>query len=137
MTGPYDDIIKLPHHTSSKRPRMSQANRAAQFAPFAALTGHGAAIQETARLTSEQLTLDENTLAELDRTLQALSASIDKKPEITVTHFVPDKKKAGGRYATTQGALCKIDEYERLLIFENGKRVAISDIVEILPSYQP
>ena len=87
MTGPYDDILHLPHPTSKRHPRMPIADRAAQFSPFAALTGHGAAIEETARVTDRRIELDEDAKEQLDQTLQLLLERIDEQPEITVTWF--------------------------------------------------
>ena len=98
MTGPYDDIINLPHPTSAKHPRMPLSDRAAQFAPFAALSGHSAALVETARLTDQRMELDEDARAALDSKQQLLLERIKERPEITVTWFQPDAKKDGGRY---------------------------------------
>ena len=96
MTGPYDDIIHLPHPTSSKHPRMPIADRAAIFSPFAALAGHSAAIAETARLTNQKAELDEDARAELDRRQAVLLEQIGQQPEVTVTWFQPDERKDGG-----------------------------------------
>ena len=97
MSGKYDDIINLPHPTSAKHPRMPISERAAIFSPFAALTGHAAAIQETARLTEQKMELDEDTKAELDRRQAILLEHIAEQPEVTVTWFQPDERKDGGR----------------------------------------
>lgn len=110
--GPYDDIINLPHHTSTTRPRMPRENRAAMFSPFAALTGYEAAIKETARLTDERIELSENMIEDLDAKLAILAEKVEEHPKIAVTYFRSDAKKAGGAYVTTAGALKKIDEYE-------------------------
>lgn len=97
MSGPYDNIINLPHPTSKRHPRMSLHDRAAQFSPFAALSGHAAALAETTRLTDRKIELDEDTRAELDRRQAVLLEQISEQPEITVTWFQPDgKKRAGG-----------------------------------------
>ena len=96
MSGPYDDIINLPHPTSTKHPRMPMSDRAAIFSPFAALTGHAAAIQETARLTDQRMELDEDTRAELDRRQAVLLKYIAEQPEVTVIWFQPDERKDGG-----------------------------------------
>lgn len=111
--GPYDDIIDLPRHVSTTRPQMSRENRAAQFSPFAALTGYDAAIRETARLTDEKIELGEGAVADLDMKLGMLADLIDDHPEIAMIYFRPDEKKSGGSYVTVAGALKKIDEYER------------------------
>ena len=131
MTGPYDDIIDLPHPVSATRSRMSIANRAAQFSPFAALTGYDAAISETARLTSERIELDEGDIAILDSKLSILKDMIADHPDIAVTYFQADKKKAGGSYVTVSGAVKKIDDYESAIVLMNGKKITIEDIIGI------
>ena len=131
MTGPYDDIIDLPHPVSATRSRMSIANRAAQFSPFAALTGYDAAISETARLTSERIELDEGDIAILDGKLSILKDIIADHPDIAVTYFQADKKKAGGSYVTVSGAVKKIDDYESAIVLMNGKKITIEDIIGI------
>lgn len=128
---PYDDIIDLPHHVSDTRPQMSRENRAAQFAPFAALTGYDAAIKETARLTDERIELSESAIAELDMKLSLLADMIAAHPEVTVTYFQPDEKKQGGAYVVATDALKIIDDYERTIILMDGKKIAIEDIVEV------
>lgn len=129
MSGKYDDIIGLPHPTSSKHPRMPISERAAIFSPFAALSGHSAALAETARLTDQRVELDEDTKAELDRRQAVLLEHIAEQPEITVTWFQPDEKKAGGAYRTVTGRLRKIDEAERALVLLDGTRVPLEDMV--------
>ncbi len=127
----YDDIIDLPHHTSKKHPRMPLLDRAAQFAPFAALTGHEAAIKETARLTEEEMELDENRKELLDLRLQQLQEHLSEQPEVTVTYFQPDEKKAGGAYVSVTGRVKKVDGYEGELVFTDGQKVELNYIVEI------
>lgn len=127
----YADIIALPHHTSIKRPRMSRENRAAQFSPFAALTGYDAAIDETARLTDEKLELDDDRINDINAKLQYIKDHIDEKPEISVEYFIPDEKKSGEAYVTVSGAVRIIDEYERSVVFGDGRRIAIDDIYGI------
>lgn len=131
MSGPYDDIIHLPHPTSKNRPRMSIHDRAAQFSPFAALSGHAAAIAETARLTDRKLELDEDTKAELDRRQAILLEHISERPEITVTWFRPDERKEGGAYITTTGRLKKLDEAERILILTDDTRIPLEAVVSL------
>lgn len=131
MTGPYDDIIHLPHPVSVSRPQMPIANRAAQFSPFAALTGHEAAVKEAARLTDDRRLLDESSLADLDRKLQALSERIGGHPEISVTYFRRDEKKEDGSSVTVTGEIKKLDRYERVIVMSNGKRIKIEDILNI------
>ena len=131
MTGPYDDIIRLPHPTSAKHPRMPIRDRAAIFSPFAALSGHSAAIAETARLTDQRLDLDEDARAELGRRQQALLEHLADRPEVSVTWFQPDGKKDGGTYVTTTGRLKKIDEVERTLVLTDGMVIALDDVMGI------
>ena len=131
MSGPYDDIINLPHPTSKRHPRMPVHDRAAIFSPFAALSGHGAAIAETARLTERRMELDEDTRAELDRKQGVLLEHIDEQPEITITWFQPDEKKDGGAYLTTTGRLKKLRELERLLVLADGTEIPLEDVVAL------
>ena len=127
----YDDIIDLPHHVSRKHPQMPLLDRAAQFAPFAALTGHEAAIRETARLTEEEIELDENSKELLDFRLQQLQEHISECPEVTVTYFCPDEKKSGGFYETVTGAVKKVDGYAGELVFTDGRRIALGTVIEL------
>ena len=131
MSGPYDDIINLPHPTSQRHPRMPVRDRAAIFSPFAALSGHGAAIAETARLTERRMELDEDTRAELDRKQAVLLEHIDEQPEITITWFQPDEKKDGGAYLTTTGRLKKLRELERILVLADGTEIPMEDVVAL------
>ena len=131
MSGPYDDIINLPHPTSKRHPRMPIRDRAAIFSPFAALSGHGAAIAETARLTERRIELDEDTRAELDRRQAILLEHIDEQPEITITWFQPDEKKDGGAYLTTTGRLRKLRELERILVLADGTEIPMEDVVAL------
>lgn len=130
MTGPYDDMLYMerPH---SRRAKMSAINRAAQFAPFAALNGHEAAILESGRLTDHKRELDETEKACLNRKLCALAASLDAHPEVTVTYFLPDERKQGGSYESFCGRLVKIQLLLGILQFEDGTRIPIEDISEI------
>ena len=129
--GEYDDIINLPHHVSRKHPQMSIHDRAAQFAPFAALTGHGEAIAETARLTDRKIELDDYERLKLDEKLLILQEHIMEMPEISVTYFCPDEKKEGGKYVTVTKALRKINDMERTLLMEDGMQIRIEDILEV------
>lgn len=126
---PYNDILYLPHHASTRHPPMPMSDRAAQFSPFAALTGHSDAIQETERLTGERVELSEEAKALLDQKQQYL-ANLDR-PELTATYFVADTKKEGGAYVSTNGILKKIDPIERLLILVSGQAIPLDDIVGI------
>lgn len=122
----YEDIIDLPHPTSQKHPRMSLYDRAAQFSPFAALTGHDAAIRETARFTEEKIEQSEDMIRGLDRKLRLLAEH--PGAEATVTYFVPDEKKSGGAYVTHTGTVRKIDTYEHTLVMADKTTIAIDQI---------
>lgn len=126
--GRYDDIINLPHHVSTKHPHMAPIDRAAQFSPFAALTGHDEAIKETARLTDERMELDENRKELLDVRLQLLREHLGEKPTVTFTFFEPDERKSGGAYVTVTGSVKKIEEYENKIILEEGVVILIDEI---------
>lgn len=125
----YDDIINLPPHRSKTHPHMALIDRAAQFAPFAALTGYGDAIDETARLTDGRPDLDEQRLAELDERLFQIMA----KPNtvVCITYFVPDEKKEGGRYEQAEGTIKKIDDIAKVIVTDRGERISIENIVEL------
>ena len=128
MNHAYDDIIRLPHPTSRKHPRMSMEERAAQFAPFAALTGFGGVIRETGRLTDKQVELGESDQVELERVLTFLDSQEEEHPMIKVTYFLPDTYKEGGTYVTVTGHLKRIDQGEGALLLWEGVRVPIQDI---------
>lgn len=127
----YDDIIDLPHHVSATRPRMSMIDRAAQFSPFAALTGYDAAIKETGRLTDERIELSEESRIVLDRKQQLLLDNLADRPEVSVTYFVPDERKSGGAYVTVTGQVKKVDEFERLLILTDGTKIPLDEILDM------
>ena len=131
MSGRYDDIIDLPHPVSQRHPQMPLADRAAQFSPFAALTGLDAALQETARLTDRRITLDEYEQAELDKTLQALRETAPQHPAVEVTYFQPDARKAGGQYVTAVGHVKRIAEYEQQLILTEGTIIPLEEILAV------
>ncbi|HOG02081.1 MAG TPA: hypothetical protein PKW41_12110 [Clostridia bacterium] len=131
MTGAYDDIISLPRHVSATRPHMAVADRAAQFSPFAALTGYDAAIKETARLTDERIELDEYMKGALSDRLQIIADRMNEHPEISITYFQPDVKKEGGSYVTAIGAAKKIDEFERVVRMADGTAIPIDEIISI------
>lgn len=121
----------LPHHVSQKHPPMPRINRAAQFAPFAALTGYEAAIEETARITDAKIELTEDSRAELDRKQQKLTALISQSPTVTVTYFLPDTRKSGGSYQNVTAALYGIDSVERVLRLSDGSRIPLDDILDL------
>lgn len=127
----YEDIIHLPHHVSSKRPQMPMIDRAAQFSPFAALTGYDDAISETGRLTDKKIDLSEEEKEVLDRKQQLLLEKLDKRPALTVTYFVPDAKKSGGAYVTKSGNLKKIDAIERWMQLTDGTKIPLDDVAGI------
>ena len=127
----YDDIINLPHHVSKKHPQMSLHDRAAQFSPFAALTGHKAAINETARLTDEKQILSEDVIAKLNEQLNLIKENIGTNKTVTITYFVPDDKKSGGAYISNTGVVKKIDEYNRTVIMTDKTVIPIEQISEM------
>lgn len=127
----YDDIINLPHPVSKNHPRMSLWNRAAQFAPFAALTGYGAAIDETARQTGVQKDLGEYELDELNRKMALLLEEITDNPAVTIVYFEPDRRKSGGAYRTLTCRLKSLDEAEHVLLTTDGQKIPLAEIVEI------
>ena len=127
----YEDIIDLPHHVSEKYPQMPTADRAAQFAPFAALTGHDAAIRETARLTDERRELDEEEKAVLDEKLRGLLDNEGEPPAATFTYFIPDKTKKGGEYVSVSGRIHKVDRFRGRLILQDGTEIPVDDIRQI------
>lgn len=129
--GNYDDIINLPHHQSTKRPHMTLHNRAAQFAPFAALTGYAEEVAETARLTDKKIFLADNEISKLNEQLQYIAANLNMQWEIVITHFVPDQRKDGGAYVDKIGIIKKIDDIEHKIIFTDGEEILIENIYSI------
>lgn len=131
MTNSYDDIIHLPHHVSATHPQMPAIDRAAQFAPFAALSGYDAAVREAARLTDKRLELDESVKEALNMKLQIIADHLKDRPEVAITYFEPDRKKAGGAYLTSVGTVKKIDGYLRIVVMTNGTVIPIDEIFSI------
>ena len=129
MTTQYDDIIRLPHHVSSTRPRMSAIDRAAQFSPFAALTGYDTSIKESARLTDARIELDDSQKEEISEKLRLVTGQLDA--EIKITYFLPDTKKTGGKYVLAASAVKKVDEYERMIIMGDGKQIPIDEVIDV------
>ena len=129
--GKYDEIISLPHHVSKIRPQMPMSDRAAQFSPFAALTGYDSAIKETGRLTAEKIELDEESLNVLNMRYQMLMDALAEGPEVRITYFKPDERKAGGAYVTITGAVRKIDDFEQMIIMQDETRVPMSDVLSL------
>lgn len=131
MLHPYDDILHLPHHVSAKRTQMPIADRAAQFSPFAALTGYDDAVKETARLTDEQIELDENSKTILNEKLEMILERLGERPSVQITYFRPDDRKAGGAYVAVTGIVRKVDAYERTVMLEDGTRILLDRIYDI------
>ena len=131
MSGNYDDIIALPHPEPRTHPRMSLHDRAAQFSPFAALTGHSAAIAETGRLTDSRITLDESEIARVDAALQRLRELLPQAPAVSITYFVPDERKAGGSYQTVTGTARRIDTANGVLLLTDQRAILIPDIFNV------
>lgn len=124
----YDDIINLPHHVSKTRKPMSMENRAAQFAPFAALTGHDDAISETSRLTSSRIELSEDEQVGLTKRLEH---AIKLQSSVNITYFHPDTLKEGGEYVTVSGIIKKVDEYESCIILSDKRKIRLADILSL------
>lgn len=131
MSGKYDDIIALPHPEPRTHPRMSLHDRAAQFSPFAALTGHSAAIAETGRLTDSRITLDESEMTRVDTELQHLQELLPSRPTVSITYFVPDERKAGGSYQTVTGTVRRIDTVNSALLLTDQRAIPIPDILDV------
>ena len=127
----YDDMLNLPHHVSLTHPQMSALARAAQFSPFAALTGYDDAVKETARLTDAKLELDEDEKARISVRLNILQEQLATHPEIIITYFVPDAKKAGGTYVSVTGTVKKIDQVEQCIRMESGETFPIENILTV------
>lgn len=131
MNNRYDEIMGLPHHVSTTRPQMPMSDRAAQFAPFAALTGYDSAIKETGRLTDERIELDEEALAALDRKYQLLMDTLDDAPEVTIIYFQPDERKAGGQYVSATGTVKKVDTFGRRILLQDGTRIPLDSVYDL------
>ena len=131
MKRNYDDIINLPRHVSDKHPHMSIHDRAAQFAPFAALTGHSEAVSETARYVDEKIDLGEDAIKEIQDTLNYIQEHISQSPQVTITYFVADGRKRGGRYVTETVKVKKMDNLEQALYIDNAVSIKFTDIFEL------
>lgn len=129
MEDNYEDIINLPHHVSQKRRHMSLYDRAAQFAPFAALTGYDDAINETARFTDNPIDIDDNARTILDNKMSEIRNMV--APDVTITHFVPDALKDGGSYISTSGIIKSIDDNQQTIILQDGMRISPENIIDI------
>ena len=126
----YSDIINLSRPVS-KRPRMSLEQRSAQFAPFAALTGYEGQVKETARLTNKKIEINEELKEILDLKIQLIQEKIKEQPDVTITYFIPDDKKQGGKYKTVTNSVKKIDTYKNEIILIDGTTIAIDEIIDI------
>ena len=131
MNHKYSDILHLPYQKSKNYPPMLNSHRAAQFAPFAALTGHDMAVREVARLTADKVELDESSITRLNEKIQLLKKHLLQRPMVTITYFQHDEKKTGGAYLTTDGYVKKIDDYHNILVMEQGILISFSDIFDI------
>ncbi len=129
--NPYEDILHCPHPISTRHAAMTKLDRAAQFAPFAALTGYEDAISEEARLTEPKICQEESCRQDLDRVCQYLQNYIKERPMITVTYFQPDARKTGGAYRKVTQRLKQLDEYDRCLVLCTGQEISMEDIVAI------
>ena len=127
----YEDIINLPHHVSKKHPQISRESRAAQFAPFAALTGYGDAVEETARITGSRIELGEEMKAIINDKLNIINLHIKERPQVTLTYFVPDVRKDGGSYISTTDNVRRIGLANNVIVLSNRKKINISDIIGV------
>ncbi|MBQ9155903.1 MAG: YolD-like family protein [Eubacterium sp.] len=127
----YGDIINLPHYEPKNHPRMTLYKRAAQFAPFSALTGYGEAVEEVARYTENPADLSEDQMEELNYRLDILQSRLDTGPDIRVTYYKPDERKAGGAYLTVTGKVMKIDKLKGYLALADGRQISLKYVVEL------
>jgi methanogenic corrinoid protein MtbC1 len=127
----YEDIIHLQHHVSSHHEHMSLIDRAAQFSPFAALTGFDGEIKETARLTDKRMELAADAREILNEKLRIVREQLNNKMEVEFTFYQPDEMKSGGAYVSVRGLVKKIDEYEHVVVMQDGTRISVEDIVAI------
>ncbi len=131
MSNKYDDMLHMPHHVSARHLPMSSSERAAQFSPFAALSGYEAALDESARVTQQRIELDEQEKERINKALVVIKKNIAARPMLHITHFVPDELKCGGTYTETMAAVKRVDEYGCFLVLTDGKRIALDDIINI------
>lgn len=131
----YSDIFGRPHHVSSKRLQMSRANRAAQFSPFAALTGYDALVDEFARVTDIKVEKADDDLARIDMKLQLLQSHLSDNPEVTILYFEPDSQKYGGAYIERSGKVKKIDTINQILLMQSGITIPLDDILDITGAF--
>ncbi len=129
--GTYDDIIELPYHKSHKRTHMPARDRAAQFAPFAALSGYGEAVDETARLTDERIELDQSVREEIGEELRLIGRRPEAETRVAMTYFVPDLHKSGGSYVIEECMVSRVDEYLQTVVLSDGRIIPMEDIYMI------
>lgn len=128
---PYEDIVNLPRHISKIHPQATMADRAARFSPFAAISGYDDMVKEAARVTEERIDITDATKELLNEKLNMIIEFLDEEPEVTITYFEPDKKKDGGAYMSITGTVKRIDEYERIVLMTDEKRIKIDEIYAI------
>ena len=131
MRTGYEDIMHLPHHVSATRPRMSMHDRAAQFAPFAALTGFEDKANETARQTQQRIIIDENEIDLINNKLKLIEFKLNEKPTVKITYFEKDAFKEGGKYITAAGCIQSIDLLNSNILMSDGTKVPVNDIIDI------
>ena len=131
MSGPYEEMIDLPHHVSNRHPHMPLRNRAAQFAPFAALTGYDACVREAARIADSKMELDESEKAFIDLKLREIADNLEMAPDVSITYFLPDKYKSGGSYINAEGKVKKIDSMNGAVFMTNGTKIPIESIISV------
>ena len=129
QTNKYSDIINMPHHASKTHPQMSLEARSAQFAPFAALTGYGDAINETGRLTNEKIEIDDELKEILNEKMIKIKSKLSERLTVSFTYFIPDEKKSGGKYVTVKGIVKKVNDNS--IILEDKTEILIEDIIDI------
>lgn len=125
---PYEDIVNIPRHISKVHPQATMADRAARFSPFAAISGYDDMVKEAARVTEERIDITDATKELLNEKLNMIIEFLDEEPEVTITYFEPDKKKDGGAYISITGTVKRIDEYERIVLMSNDKKIRIDEI---------
>ena len=128
---PYEDIVNLPRHISKVHPQATMADRAARFSPFAAISGYEDMVKEAARVTEERIDITDATKELLNEKLNMIIEFLDEEPEVTITYFEPDKKNDGGAYISITGTVKRIDEYERIVLMSDDKKIRIDEIYAI------
>ena len=127
----YDKIKNHPHHVSQRHPQLSRASYAARFSPFAALTGYDDIVKEVARSTNEKYELDDDAKLRLSNRLSVVFDHLDEEPEVSITYFEPDRKKAGGEYVTVTGTVKRFDELDRVIIMTDGKKIPSEELFDV------